>query len=687
MGLQHAAAILADISTFDWRTPTLHPEAAPGETIHGADDNYFLKYASSLARLAEVDPIAGKREFEALLPAESSSLAKLRIWASMKPALAKGAEVARYLLDLSDETFWNAYLQRELLWTLRARWSDISTKDRRKIEARIIRGPPQWPDEERAEWLVRKGHRAAVRLGWLQQNGCPLSQSALSHLPILRASDPQWRPSWDESADHSYEGRSGWVKTDTDAEVVSGARLSHIVEAVRRAEERELATFVQHRPFTGLVQERPSRALAALVFEARHQRYPVGLWQSLLSDWPGEVPRRLMALAVGRLEKLPFETIRDLRFYLPRWINQNLSKVTGSLATQSWALWDRVVDALVEGGRAATASGLGDVTVGGVPQNRSRRGLEHALNSPTGPLAEFLLNRLSAANPGEKQGIPAEIRERLERLIRMPGEGADHALSTMTRQLRWLDYVDPDWVGRILAPAFDPAGDAAEPAWAGYLFDNELVSAPLFRTLKPHFIELFDGSRDWRWEGHLADRMGHFLVVATSWGRKNRSYLSFKEALKALHTSGDVPRHAALWQLARWVEQPEAWRDIVKPFLERAWPKEDRYQTVATARAMAEIAIESGDHFPAAVKLVLPFLRPSDQVHNLIYRLKTERNGGETPLAQRFPIETITLLDKLIPDVPNQFPYDIGSVLEATSESEPSLRQDLRWRRLRDLLI
>ena len=56
-------------------------------------------------------------------------------------------------------------------------------------------------------------------------------------------------------------------------------------------------------------------------------------------------------------------------------------------------------------------------------------------------------------------------------------------------------------------------------------------------------------------------------------------------------------------------------------------------------------------------------------------------------LPTRFPEATLKLIDKIIPDDPDQVPYDLDSLIEMIAEAKPSLCQDSRWRRLKALVL
>jgi hypothetical protein len=85
--------------------------------------------------------------------------------------------------------------------------------------------------------------------------------------------------------------------------------------------------------------------------------------------------------------------------------------------------------------------------------------------------------------------------------------------------------------------------------------------------------------------------------------------------------------------------------------------------------------------------VILPLLRPAEQLEMFIYYATGAENEKEAPLARRFPKQTIEVVGRLVPLDPKMLPYDLGALLSMTADAQPSLRQDLQWRRLNDLLI
>lgn len=684
-GLEHAASLRNDLSEISWRLPTLHPTDAPGNQYVSDCDAYFLWFSRLFSQLCNANIQSARREFAAWPEHEPFYFDKLRIWAWMKSEIAGAAEVAKGILALSDETFWNSYLQREFLWTLRARWPETGARYRRAIEDRIIAGPQQWPNEDDKDYVGRRGSEAAVRLGWLQLNGCDLSTKAVDELPRLRDADADWRESWDRNADHAYEVRGGSVRIEADPGKLIDTPISEVISLARQETKRVSGELVEYAPFKGLVETRPSRALAALMFEGRRGNFPTAFWETIISTWPDAASERATWVFANRLSRLPEAVLSSLRHYLPRWLRQHLPDLMRNNKRDVWAVWDAVYDALAELGEEVMASSIGDTAIFGSPKKLSRRTLDHAINSPVGILTECLIICLDSLKLGRNAGMPIPIKRRIEQAIAAPGKGGDYAVAVLCRQLQFLYAIDPAWVAEILTPMFDLKHRFSEPAWSGFLYNSRLPTEDLFVSIKSAFLAAFTDTLSWEWEDRASKRLAEFLVVATV--PKERAYLGFDEARSALQSTDDSGRRAALWQLLTMTDGERGWIRLGRPFLEKAWPKEVKFQTSATSQILAEIAIRVGRHFPTAVRMIQPFLCSVNEASTLVYSITKDQADGSQPLATLFPTEALELLDRLIADEPRTLPHGLNAALDALAEAAPALRQDPRWQRLNDLLV
>ena len=275
---------------------------------------------------------------------------------------------------------------------------------------------------------------------------------------------------------------------------------------------------------------------------------------------------------------------------------------------------------------------------------------------------------------------------RIEHLLNAPGEGADHAVCVMTVRHQWLNFVDPNWTKSRIIPLFSQDHKQSEPAWNGCIHSNQVPSEDMFKRVKLHFLSLFTVAPNWKWDHDDLHKLGEFLVVAAYWGRRDRRYLTLVEARSALQQADDGTRSHSVWFLNRLISEQRCWKSFGKRFIEDAWPRERRLQTSATSRNFALIAENAEENFPEVVRTILPLLRPVEHMDMIVHGLKGKEGGEDSSLAHNHPASTLALFDRLVPDDRRRLPYDLRSILDAVVKSEPSLRQDPRWRRLNRLI-
>ena len=502
--------------------------------------------------------------------------------------------------------------------------------------------------------------------------GCELGGETLDVLPDLRSADPRWCPEWDETADESGEGRIVSIETDSDPSLIIDAPINQIIPLARKHTQNPIGELTKYKPFDGLVKKRTSRAISALTHAARRGDYPVEFWRSALWEWPDEARHRLSWLFGARLARLPSETVVELRDDVFGWLRKHLPKLAVQDQPRALSIFDVLIEKLFTGG--------GEVEEKGEHQDRSRRTHNRAINAPIGKATELLLDLLNSQDPREESGVPPEIKSRLKRLFGAPGEGADHAVCSVANRLRWLDYIDPEWVRTTIVPWFDLEHPASESAWNGFLYDNQLPKPELFSLIKSDFLNAIV---------HAAgrERLHEFLVLGCFWHQDYGPYITFGETRQVLQNTNDSGRAHSLWFFTRIIDKNDAWRRFGKLFLEKAWPKESRFQTEQTSQHLVALAKGAGDFFPEVVQTILPYLVPSSQNGRFVSSLARQSDEEMGRLPTRFPDATLMLIDKIIPDDPDHVPYNLDLLTEMIAGAKPSLRQDSRWRRLKALAL
>jgi hypothetical protein len=682
--LELGCELEGEISHVSLRLPTLYPESKFGEHIYSDGEEYYILFARLFERLAAVDAPAARNEYQRWNGTGRFFVA-LRIWALANRKIVTAAEAGDSLVRLERDTFWDSSYARELLWAIKARWCELSKRHRRAIERKILEGRAKFDFESEAEYMERRSGLAATRLIWMRNEGLTLSRATNARVPTLKKADPNWRESWARQADASLESRSAWVKEDTDSAPLSGLPLKAIIARCDELAQRQFQIFTEHDPFRGLVAASPARAIGALAYESRRNNYPERYWSRLLSEWPKNASPRLAHRLAKLLLVLPFPVLVAIRYELGRWMVPHFQEIERVDRPLGGRLFDQITAALEQGGQEALRSGLGKTTVAGIEIPSNRMGVEYAINSPTGDLAQALMNELFARKPKAKQRIPKDLKPRIERLLKLQSEGGYHALTVVAQQLHGLHAIDPAWTETILLPRFDPKEAASEAAWSGFLAASRMPSPALFRELKANFVSAVVASSGWTFQG--VARLAQVIVLALDPAACHKPPLSFTEARAMLQNTTAEIQLEALSFLRSRVSPRGAWNKLIVPFFRKVWPRDTKFQSPETTRMLLLLIQQLGDRFPEAVRLVGDFLVPLPQVDIFLFRIGRATEQDRIGLVSRFPNDSLFLLDKVVDRSQQRAPYGLAEVLRQISDAAPDLLHDDRWQRLHHLTI
>jgi len=292
--------------------------------------------------------------------------------------------------------------------------------------------------------------------------------------------------------------------------------------------------------------------------------------------------------------------------------------------------------------------------------------------------------------PGEKQEagslVSDQIKARVDRLFAAPGEGSDHAVSVANSKLNWLMFVDPAWTEERLVPMLRFDHPNSEPAWNGFLHNGRVPRPPLAEIIKPLLLNLFPWVEGFFWDRDLSKIAAQWLGFMRVFHPDESSGFSRSEMRSALRAMSDDTRNRFIFWLGQVGQKNEnGWAKLVIPFFNTDWPRERRYRTSASMRALIGLLDDTGDSFPAVYEAVKRFLVPVETDDHPFYRFTREVNN-EIPIAARFPEATLDLMNRATPQVLTRPPYELPKVLALIAETEPGLTSDSRYLRLIDLV-
>lgn len=609
--------------------------------------------------------------------------ANLKLFAFNHSALFSATEVVETLLSISQEKFWSPEIKRELLFLIHDRWSEFSKKERSLILYRIFNGPDQRENWVEEDYIEFKNRAICLYVGWLTFQGIELDTPQVEKMSILKKLLHKWYDQWAENLLKTNGITSGFVKADDSSASIINLPINQIVEKSNKESSRNFDTFIDKRPFIGLVKERPLKALTALCLEAKKQNFPAHLWSNLLENWPNNTSSSSLRFLISKLSALPPVLCREMNDTISRWLEKFFLITYSFDQDLAWNIFDNLWDKLALDDNLK--SFLGQSTVGGIPTSTSRRTMGHAINSPTGHIVQGLLSALGSLNLGKQAGIPSEFRSRLEGLLIAPGEGKDHTACILTKNISWLYIIDSKWTLKHIAPWFNIESNMSEPAWNGYLSRATILPVELGTRIKPELIKFFPNVYEWGWEKRdilIAAKIIVRLAIART---DKDDGLTLKEARNCLRKMNDDNRRDAIYELMNIGNNKRyGWLEYVIPFITNAWPRERVYRTSNLSLAWLRLLEASGDNLPAVLKTVSRFIVPITEDLHWLYSYGQEK-GDKASLIVQYPSEILELLTLTIPNNSTTLPYNLKEVLVQIKESNSSMAQDHRYIRLINL--
>ena len=296
---------------------------------------HLATFVNMVARLAEADPAAAKAEFGRWPSNANQLFTRLRIWAASQPAILNADQAARVFLSLDEESFWTDQQERDLLYAIRDRWSELNEGDRQQLEQRLLTESFPWP-EPREDLARVNAYYRLNRLQWLTEHGVTFAFDLEAEMTKNRQDAPEWEPRFAERTAQPHVGKVRSIPTDTDPAPLKDLPVGLILAAAREASGRDFETFVDHRPFLGLAEQRPWLALAVLTDAARKGEFPEREWAALLhATSKGELKPRLVRVIGVRLARLGAEQVTALRHPISEWTRDRATSLIMNLPRYS----------------------------------------------------------------------------------------------------------------------------------------------------------------------------------------------------------------------------------------------------------------------------------------------------------------------------------------------------------------
>lgn len=632
----------------------------------------IIRFTELFTQLVKADKSAAKHEFLSWPIDDDTIFARLRIWASGKRNIISDNNFGQFIASLSTTAFWDSYHQRDLLLVIAERWKKLSSTSRKLIEKKLLSGPKRWQKEKISAFESRQAWSILSRIQWLQYSGCKISTATRGQAKLLRIAVPDWREDYGTKAADSWEGRTGFVRTNTSHEGLKDIPLSQVLLQAKEQSGRSDDFFVQNDPFAGLVAQRPARAFAALSYSAKRGDFPEWAWQQFLSSEARKNDKpRLVHLIAERLTRYQNEHLVTILDPVTNWLRD----VSTKLNTECLPIFDLILTKLVSVLRESPNGGRSAIIRG---SNKPDWAME-AINSPTGKIAQVLFNDPRQNNLYPNQGLPSKWLAHTEALLALPDDLRRYSLVIFFHNLNWFFTIDPKWTEQHLLPVLQGNNtDDRDSVWSGFLWGAKTPNIELYMRLKNDMLEFATNPLPSR------SSYGEIIVgmILAGWGTVNDATggrcISNDEMRSLLLTVDDEFRTRVLWQAQRWSNEKnkdshKRWEGLLSELLQ-IWPRQLSARSPNTSARLCELAFSSSEQFPTLAALVLPLLSKIERDHLMLPELR--RSEGN--IIDQYPEQTLALLYTVLPDNALAWPYRMEGILQKIGKADSSLNSDER---------
>lgn len=628
---------------------------------------HLATFINMMRRLVIADPAAARAEFN-LWPLNADQVfTRLRIWAAGQDTLLSAPDAAKIFLALDDDSFWTDQHERDLLYALRDRWTDMSAEDREQIEQRLRTGNYPWP-EPRDDMAKANAHYRLNRLQWLHEHGVQFGFDLATELAKNREDAPDWEPRFAENAAQPKVGPVRSIETVTDPEPLLNVPIGEILAASRKASQFDFSASVEHRPFSGLAESHPSRALAALSNAMRKTEFDDRSWSAMLhATSGGELKPRMVCAVSRRLSRLTSEQVALLVHPTSEWLRDRAVNLIETMPELFELLWNTLITTM-------TAH---------PPKPRFRRAdegwVDDGLNQPAGRMVDALFKDPAKNDFKANGGLSPEWKRRIDQLLGLPGDARRHAIAMISPHLNWLYNVDPEWAESRLVTLADDEGPDSQAFWGGYFWAARTPQLPLYARLKKAFIALA------RAGGRRRDHSNKLAgMLLAGWAGDDdesnpNALIPDVELREILIHADDELRIQTLWYLEHWSQEPGSkWGDRLLPFLQDVWPRQSAVKTPRTSGRLMDLALSFPARFPELVEAILPRLSPVKGASVRIGPFLEVESG----IATLHPGPLLDLLWTALPENPQTWPYETGTLLDVLAD-QGTTRADSRLLELR----
>jgi hypothetical protein len=541
-----------------------------------------------------------------------------------------------------------------------ARWHDFLPAAVDAIQNRIVEGPPRDWFREGAD-VDRYVDRARFDLlGELERRGFELNAAARATLTEIKIRWPQWelRPPEQAGFHIWHEGSSRIVG---DVRKLQGIPDDALIPAAKAAADH--ADFMEGDAWQALCQGEPQRALRGLVAEAKRGNWPAWAWTPFL--WAVqrlEGPDTIERVATLLLECPPPQLV-PIASTASYWLDEKAKALRDDLL---WPVWDRIEKSLPR-----------DEVIG-----QMHDALTDSLNSPAGRLSEVLLKKLTKGPGGEE--MSHAMRLRFDRLLAARDSVGFLARIRVATEVSFLFERAPSWTTERVVPLFQWSSAEAQAAWSARKYATYIGSPALFELTKGPFLELFGRGDVPDDDRSVYAQWLAAIIIANQRGQADYRITKpeVRSALRRVGSAGlgNVGHHLAVeMEKAKPEEKQKVWRDVVGPVFEGIWPLDAELQSPANTFKLVQILRATGDAFPEAADVIIPFIRAEDPLrHTSVFSI----SEADEVIYKSSPEKMLDLLAAVVGEAPVNTVFELNKALERIRALAPRLADTKKFQKL-----
>ncbi|MBB6557524.1 hypothetical protein HNP48_000188 [Acidovorax soli] len=594
---------------------------------------------------------------------------RLALFAASHNACIAPGDWVDWLLADGAWWLWSICTKREVSRLLTLQGSQLAGPIQDRIEAAIIEGPPRdmYRDELRPEeWDRIKANAVWFLLAKMSASGVALGRNAASRLAELSNQLPHRQLAANESDEFSH-----WMsgsgdpdfEDDIDVDIAPRTRRSLVQWLTKQPTER--------RPFSedtwrDVCRTRFFHSLYALRDLAKENIWPTGRWREALQVWSEDDQiSRSWLHAAPLVEVMPDDLLQELAHGVTWWI-ERASKSISKHEDMLISLARRIMALPIEAGTGMTRNG-----------EVIDQPVTEAINHPIGHTTQALINLWFKRSPNDNDQLPDIIDVLFAELCDLTIDRFRHGRVLLAANLIALFRVDRAWTQQHLLPLLSWENrNEARALWEGFLWSPRLYQ-PLLVAFKRDFLAC---AHHYEELGEHQKQFAAFLTYAALAPIEGFSGQDFRGAISALPLHGLEQSARALSQALEGAgeQREDYWKNRALPFWNGVWPKSRDLASPQIAESLARTALAAGSEFPAALKAVYDWLRPVEHPDFLIHRL------DKSEFCSRFPADALSLLHSLISEQ-RWIPSEFARCLDKIAQAAPTLAQDIRYMRLRNI--